>query len=220
MINIDPEVMKQTKEMFGQMKDEVEVLLFVAGEKDHHCLYCSETRSLVELVAEQSPLIKVKTCECSIDSPEAKEYNIDKHPAIIIKSKHVKGAVRFFGIPAGYEFGSLIEGIIDASTGNIDISENTQKVLMQVNEANPLHLQVFVTPTCPYCPMMVRLAHKFAMINPHIKGDCVEAMEFRDLSMKYNVMGVPRTIINETESLEGAAPEPLFLKKIEEALKK
>ena len=72
---------------------------------------------------------------------------------------------------------------------------------------------------CPYCPAMVRLAHKMAMINPHITGDMVEAVEFRDLSMKYGVMGVPKTIINETESLEGAVPEPMFLKKVEEVLK-
>jgi len=49
-------------------------------------------------------------CERSTDSPEAKEYYIDKDPAVIIK-RHVKGAVRFFSVLAGYEYGSLIENI-------------------------------------------------------------------------------------------------------------
>ncbi|MFX0094147.1 MAG: thioredoxin family protein [Candidatus Hodarchaeota archaeon] len=216
MINIDPQILKQTKEMFEQLKDEVELHVFLTGEQ---CLYCNETRSLVELIEQQSPLIKVKYCDCEPGSTEGDKFKIDKHPAIVIRSKHVKGLVRFFGIPAGYEFGSLIETIIEASTGNIDLSEHTRKTLLQLTENNPVHLQVFITPTCPWCPGMVRLAHQFAMISPHVTGDMVEAIEFRELSMKYKVMGVPRTIINETGSLEGAVPEPALLKKIEEVLK-
>jgi len=37
----------------------------------------------------------------------------------------------------------------------------------------------------------------------------VEATEFPHLSNKYSVMGVPRTVIDETTFVEGAAPEAL-----------
>lgn len=58
-----------------------------------------------------------------------------------------------------------------------------------------------------------------AMINPHIKGEMVEAMEFPELSNKHNVMGVPKTVINDGKAeQEGAAPEQLILAKIQEAL--
>ena len=46
----------------------------------------------------------------------------------------------------------------------------------------------------------------------------VEAQEFPHLSIKYEVMGVPRTVINETTHIEGAAPEPMMLEKLQEAL--
>ena len=80
------------------------------------------------------------------------------------------------------------------------------------------YLQVFVTPTCPYCPQAVRLAHKLAMESELITADMVEAIEFPHLSNKYHVHGVPRTVINETFHQEGAVPEPLLLAKLQEAV--
>jgi hypothetical protein len=46
----------------------------------------------------------------------------------------------------------------------------------------------------------------------------VEAIEFPHLSQKYSVMGVPRSVINETVHQEGAAPEPMFLERLKEAV--
>ena len=96
------------------------------------------------------------------------------------------------------------------------LQEATIEKISQISES--VHMQVFVTPTCPYCPQQVRLVHKMAIINPHITGDMVEAMEFPELAEKYTVMGVPKTIINEEFHLEGAYPEPLFVAKLLEFL--
>jgi glutaredoxin len=84
--------------------------------------------------------------------------------------------------------------------------------------SEPLHLQVFVTPTCPYCPQAVILAHQLALESDYITADMVEATEFPHLSMKYQVMGVPRTVVNETVHVEGVAPEQMLVAKMEEAL--
>ena len=83
---------------------------------------------------------------------------------------------------------------------------------------NPLHLQVFVTPTCPYCPQAVILAHQLAFESNMVNGDMVEATEFPQLSFKYHVQGVPRTVINETVFLGGAAPEQMLMAKVQEAI--
>jgi predicted DsbA family dithiol-disulfide isomerase len=64
----------------------------------------------------------------------------------------------------------------------------------------------------------VRLAHKLAIESDHIRADMVESMEFPHLAVKYGVMGVPRTVINEETHIEGAAPEPMFVAGILEAL--
>jgi alkyl hydroperoxide reductase subunit AhpF len=82
----------------------------------------------------------------------------------------------------------------------------------------PLHLQVFVTPTCPYCPPAVYLAHQLAFESDLVRADMVEAIEFPHLSYKYQVQGVPRTVINESTYLEGAAPEGMLLAKIKTAI--
>lgn len=57
----------------------------------------------------------------------------------------------------------------------------------------------------------MRLAHRFALENDLITADMIEATEFPDLSQKYRVHGVPRTVINEQAFLEGAVPEDLLL---------
>ena len=79
-------------------------------------------------------------------------------------------------------------------------------------------MQVFVTPTCPYCPQAVRLAHMMAMESDLVVGDMVEATEFPHLSQKYQVMGVPRTVINEGTFVEGAVPVGMLMDKVKEAL--
>ncbi|BAS25993.1 glutaredoxin [Limnochorda pilosa] len=42
----------------------------------------------------------------------------------------------------------------------------------------------------------------------------IEASEFPELSRRYGVYGVPKTIINETEEVEGAVPESVFLEAV------
>lgn len=64
----------------------------------------------------------------------------------------------------------------------------------------------------------MRLAHQMAMENPLVSADMVESIEFPQLSSKYNVMGVPRTVVNEEVYLEGAAPASMLVEKIKEAL--
>jgi alkyl hydroperoxide reductase subunit AhpF len=75
-----------------------------------------------------------------------------------------------------------------------------------------------VTPTCPYCPRAVILAHHMAFASQRVTADMVEATEFPELSARYHVMGVPRSVINENVHQEGAVPEPMLLAKLREAL--
>jgi glutaredoxin len=80
-------------------------------------------------------------------------------------------------------------------------------------------MQVFVTPTCPYCPQAVVLAHQFAMESDLVSAEMVEATEFPALSKRFNVSGVPQTTINEGKgTLIGAAPEEKLVNEIQNAL--
>lgn len=190
-------------------------LLFFTQE--HACEHCQQTESILRELAELSEKIDLDVHDFVEDRQLAEEHGVDKIPATVIVSD-VDYGVRFFGIPSGYEFTSLIEDIVDVSTGEVDLSDDTLETLASIQE--PVHIQVFVTPTCPYCPMAVRLAHKLAIASDQVEADMVEAIEFPQLAVRYSVQGVPRSIINEDTHLEGAAPEPLFMAKLQQALGK
>ena len=60
----------------------------------------------------------------------------------------------------------------------------------------------------------MRLAQQFALENEHVTADCVEATQFPDLAATYGVRAVPKTVVNKTESIEGALPEAMFLENV------
>ena len=179
------------------------------------CQFCTETGQLLEEVADLSDLIELQVHNFVTDKEIAEEYGIQRIPATVIMGKQDYG-IRFYGIPSGYEFNTLIEDIVAVSQQEPGLLEETLEQLARIQE--PVHMQVFVTPTCPYCPAAVRTAHAFAMASEQITADMVEAVEFPQLGNKYGVFGVPKTVINEKWDLEGAAPESLLLAKVYEAV--
>ena len=62
------------------------------------------------------------------------------------------------------------------------------------------------------------LAHQLAVESDLVTADMVEVIEFPHLATKYQVMGVPRTVINETIHIEGAVPEPMLMREFAKLL--
>lgn len=209
-----------------ELKDEVTILLFKktsAGiwtpneDEDLVCRYCKETEELYKEVIELSDLLKLETYTIENNKEKFDEYKVERIPTAVIKG-HNKGLIRFVGIPAGYEFTTLLEDLIDASRGKVDLKERNKRKVEAVKE--PLHIQVFVTPTCPYCPRAVRIAHKMAFLNENIMADMVEASEFPNLSEKYGVYAVPKIVVNDKVEFEGALPEDQFIREVLKAVEK
>lgn len=201
---------------FEALENPVKLIVFT---QEFECQYCRETRQIAEEVADLSDKISLEIYDFVADQEIAEQYNIDKIPATIIMQggdTPQDYGIRYYGIPSGYEFSSVIHDILMVSKGDSELAPETREWLNQLTE--PVHMQVFVTPTCPYCPRAVLLAHQMALESELVTADMVEATEFPHLSMKYSVMGVPRTVINETVHMEGAAPEPMLLAKVQEAV--
>ena len=59
-----------------------------------------------------------------------------------------------------------------------------------------------------------------AVENDDIRADMIEATEFPQLAIDYQVRGVPRTVINQTQFVEGMVPEAVMLQKLLMALEK
>jgi glutaredoxin-like protein len=196
----------------ADLEGSVRLVMFT---QEFECDFCAETRQLVEEIAQLSSHLTAEIYDFIADEEKAKELSIDKIPAIAVMGEEDYG-VRFYGIPSGYEFSSLLHAIQAVAAGEPELSGEMLSALEALDD--PVHMQVFVTPTCPYCPQSVVLAHKMAIASPMVRADMVEAQEFPHLSQKYQVMGVPRTVINETAHLEGAAPESMVLDKLQETL--
>lgn len=128
------------------------------------------------------------------------------------------GRVTFLGTPAGYEFSSLLTGIIDSGRQGELLSRETMEFLDELQE--DLSIKVFVTPSCPHCPPSVVLAHRMAAYSPRVTAEAIEANEFTELAAKYQVQGVPRTVINETFAAEGSQPEAYLIEALRNHMKK
>jgi len=210
---LNDEIRQEVSKILANLPGPVRLVMFT---QEFECEYCAETRQLVEEIAELSDRITAEIYDFQADRAKAEELGIDKIPAIAVIGAQDYG-VRFYGIPSGYEFASFLHAIQSVAAGKPELSDATLRVVAGIQK--PVHIQVFVTPTCPYCPQAVMLAHQLAIASPLIRADMVEAMEFPQLAVRYQVMGVPRTVINETVHIEGAAPESHVVAKLQEALK-
>lgn len=209
--------------MNDQIRNDVKAMLadldapvtFKVFTQEFECQYCKETRELVEEVAALSGKLSVEVYDFVKDKAVADGLGIDKIPAVAIVGAKDYG-IRLYGIPSGYEFGTLIEDIKLASSGDSGLAPDTRKMVAKLTR--PVRVQVFTTPTCPYCPRAVVLAHQLAVESDLITADGVEVVEFPHLATTYQVMGVPRTVIDEAIHIEGAVPEPMLMQEFAKLL--
>ena len=140
-------VVAQVKDVFDkELKDPVEILFFGAKED---CDYCDDTRQLLDEVAAISPKISLSIYDLDENSQEASRYHVDKAPSIVIAAREgdqfIDYGVRFAGIPSGHEFSTLIHDVILVSGRDSGLSPKVRTELRGL--AQPIRLQVFVTPT-------------------------------------------------------------------------
>lgn len=191
-------------EFSTKLVDPVRIVMFT---QEIECRFCSDTRQLVQELATLADKIKVEVYDFMSESDKAKELKVEKIPALAIIGKKDYG-VRIYGIPYGYELQTIVSAIIGVSTGKTDLSDKTKAILADVK--SPVHIQVFVTLTCPHCPTAASVAHKLAIESEMITADVIDSSEFATLAQKYSVIGVPKIIINEKVEFVGAFSEDLF----------
>jgi glutaredoxin-like protein len=197
----------------SRLAGEVSIVLFTS-KRD--CLYCAQTRQLLEEIASLTYKVKLEVLDTDEEVARAGEMEVELAPTtVVIASNGAK--LHYVGMPAGRQLKSLVEDIVDASRGGAEMDEETRGTIRRVSK--PTVIKVFVTPVCPYSPLVVRSAHKFALENPMIRAFMIETVEFPELAKKYNVVGVPRTVINDKIGFDGAPTEKAFAEKVLEASK-
>jgi alkyl hydroperoxide reductase subunit AhpF len=141
---------KEIKKMFEQLDGDVNLIYFTQRESPlyipgQECATCKDTRLLLEEVTGLSDKLHLEVHDFVADSEIVRTHGIDRIPALVMSSEAVKGKVRYFGMPSGYEFSVLLGTLVDVSQGKTSLKEQTMEALDAIE--SDVHIQVFVTPT-------------------------------------------------------------------------
>lgn len=189
----------------GRTADPVRIVFF---EQSIGCDTCAPTRRVLEQIARDHPEVTLEVLNLVLDKEKAAEYGVDRVPAIIVAGPG-GDRIRYYGAPLGNELPTLLQAISMAATGNTELSEQSRARLKAIS--SPVTVQVFFTPTCVYCPRMISLANQAAIESPFVSSVAIDATEFPDLVRRYNVNGVPKTVVNDGREIMGAVPEHEFV---------
>jgi alkyl hydroperoxide reductase subunit AhpF len=139
-------------ELDRQLQGEVELVLLVRPEVAR--LYVPgrvpnssrETQQLLEELVGLSDRLRLTVYDVAAEPERAAEHGVDPEvtPALLLKGA-AQGRLRMFGLPAGYEFRTLLDSIIAVSQGSGRLSEAGRAEVAALSD--PVHIQVFVTPT-------------------------------------------------------------------------
>lgn len=146
---LDEEVSAQIRERFQDLVHPVKLVVFSATLQHPES---EEVRRLVEELVELDPKLSLDSKNFILDTDAARDLKVHHVPGIaILRKAEDEGApdidygVRFFGLPMQYDFGVLIDAIVDVSRGESGLDESTLAVLKDL--PRPVHLQVYTTPT-------------------------------------------------------------------------
>lgn len=142
MAVIDDETAAQLKNEWSRLVNPVRLVVFFQALADPES---EEVRRLVEELAALDPRLSAESYNFVLDKEKAESLGISRIPAIAILGADRDYGVRFYGLPTGYEFGALVDAILDVSSGDSGLAPETREALREV--ARPVHIQVFSTPT-------------------------------------------------------------------------
>jgi glutaredoxin-like protein len=176
--------------------------IFVPGREE--CVACKDTQTMLEELASLTDKITLTVHELADAPEEARKLHVDKVPGIVVRGP-ANRPLRFFGIPGGNEFPNFVEALIEASQQKpalaIEAARHVKKVKDQVT------IDVYVTPTCPYCPAVVRAAYRLALASAHVEASAIEISEFPRIAQQLGIQAVPMTVLNGRSVIAGAVDE-------------
>ena len=208
---LNSKMISKVKECFGNLPEKVKVITFT---QEFESWFCQENRALYEQLASISEKINLEVYDFKTNRLEAERYQIEQIPATVIMGFRDYG-LRFYGLPQGYEFNSLLAAVSMVSYRESGLSAESKKLLQGWNK--PTRIRVLVTLTCPYCAEAVELAHRLAFENNLITAEMIDIAEFPHMAGKYQVYVVPKVVINENVYFEGALPEAQFVDRLLQA---
>src|SRR4051812_22774734 len=131
---------------FGEMTSPVRLVFFT---QTLDCETCLQTRQILDELPPLSDKISIEEVNLILEGDKAKQYGIDRVPAIALvggsNGNAVDSRIRFLGTPAGYDFISLIQAVLLVGGRPAGLTAENRARLAAV--ATPVTIQVFTTPT-------------------------------------------------------------------------
>lgn len=142
----------------------------------------------------------------------ASSLRFERYPAVAVLPEGEDVGIRYYGLPWGYELGSLIGAVVEAGKRESSLAPESLEALAALD--HDLAIDVFVTPTCPHCPPAVLMAYRVALASPRVRAAAIEATEFPQLADEMEVWSVPRIVVNRVPQWDGAVRERVFVERI------
>jgi thioredoxin reductase (NADPH) len=204
---INDDIKKILAETFKALRDEISIEVFL--KKGVNDAFNEAVETLIKILPEISPLIKVNFFE--VGDEQSLRRNVLLSPTVLIEPD--KYSIRFSGAPIGEEGRSLILTLLMASTGSVILKPESVARLAGLKEKR--NIEVFVSPTCPYCPEQVLFAASAAIARPELVSvEVIEIFENQELAQLRGVLAVPHVFMNGTLIMPGALHEELFIESL------
>ena len=208
----------ELRESFASRLDRaVELRLIVSAQASaddgEGCVSCDTVRALLEEVVITAPeRLMLTVVDLAADADDPRADGVTATPTLLVAEPGMPARIRYQGLPAGYEFGTVIDAIERVSAA--DPAIKPQNAARVEGVGAPVEIMVFVTPSCPYCPAAATLAQRLALATPNVTALTVEATEFPALSRRHGVTGVPLIVVNRSGSFVGAIPEDRYVAEV------
>jgi alkyl hydroperoxide reductase subunit AhpF len=142
MALIGDEVAEQLRTEFQRLVNPVRLAVFSQAMADPGS---EEVRRLVEELAALDDRLTAESANFVLDRERVEQLGIARTPGIAVLADGKDHGIRFYGLPSGYEFGTLVDAILDVSSGDSGLADETRAALSKIERA--VHVQVFSTPT-------------------------------------------------------------------------
>ena len=170
------------------------------------CATCDAAEEIVRTLVETAP-DKLTLNVIGVDAKDGRPV-----PSIVVARPGEESRITFQGLPSGYEFATLLDAVERVSGRGAELPPDVTEDVAALEE--DVEVMVFVTPTCPYCPGAAAMANRMALASPKVRSIVVEANEYPELADRFQVQGVPRTVVNRRGAFVGALPEAMFVESV------
>jgi len=200
--------MNNVKNELSKLKEKVVLKLFTDfktqddGTKKRMCMACEGTHNLLKTLSDLSGgKLDFEEVSTEENVEETERYNVQRIPAILFVNEQGKEIIRYSANPSGSEFVPFLNSIQYFSGVRPYYTDQIQTNLEKISKSN---MKIFITPTCPYCPQTVPVLTLFAIVSEgKVSAEVIDVNLNPDIAMKYQVQGVPHTVINEKENIYG-----------------